>query len=415
MKITKGNCGREGMRRMDRTTVTHLTHEEAVERAKKIARNVKARFHETEKLNCQPAETIREFKEAGLVRAMVPKRWGGHQLGFDTLMRTGIEIAKADPSAGWVYVLLVVHNWMLAYYAEEAQREVWGPNPDACLASSFNMMPGSEVVPAEGGYRVNGVWGFSSGIDHSDYIMAQGNVGPFDEDGVASEYVFMVIPRSRFTILHDTWDTSAQRGTGSKNVRIDNVFVPKHMVIDMVPWCQRGEGPGRAVNPELLYSHPLYAAMPVCLTTAVLGAAIGFYETWRDGLKSKMSLRGARVAEFTHMQIRAAEVEGMLEAAEALLEKNVRRLSTGEPIDTHERLRIRRNFAIVAKLCSQASKMIFDASGAGAVYHANPLQRYWRDIQCGSMHLTFNLDWLGEMFGKMEFGLPLGKKDALLS
>ena len=37
---------------------------------------------------------------------MVPKRWGGHELGFDTLFRTTVEIAKADPSAGWCYTLL---------------------------------------------------------------------------------------------------------------------------------------------------------------------------------------------------------------------------------------------------------------------------------------------------------------------
>ena len=48
--------------------------------------------------------------------------------------------------------------------------------------------------------------------------------------------------------------------------------------------------------------------MPVCLSSALLGASIGAYEFWRDGLKNKMSTRGAKVADFTHTQIRISEV-----------------------------------------------------------------------------------------------------------
>lgn len=391
----------------------HMTHEEAVERAKDVAVRVRTRFKLTEELCHQPQETIQDFTDAGLIRAMIPKRWGGYELGFDTLFRTGVEIAKADPSAGWCYTLLVVHSWMLAYFPEEAQREVWEKNPDATIASSFNGLPKSEVTPVEGGYRVNGQWGYSSGIDHSDYIMIQGNIDA-DQDGEIDEYVFMLVPKSDFEI-QQTWKTVAQKGTGSNTVLLENVFVPKHRTIDMVPWCQSGEGPGRAANPGLLYSHPLYAAMPVCLTSALLGASIGAYELWRDTMKTKVSLRNSKVADFTHQQIRVAEVSASLAAAEALLEKTVDRLSTGEPIDTHEKLRIRRNYGYVARSCNQAVKTIMDHSGAGVVYESNPMQRYWRDVQVSSMHVTFNMDWLGEMFGKVELGFPLSRKDSLIS
>ena len=79
---------------------------------------------------------------------------------------------------------------------------------------------------------------------------------------------------------------------------------PNIDTVDLAAWCQTGEGPGRSINTSVLYSHPLYAAMPVCLSSALLGASIGAYEFWRDGLKNKMSTRGAKVADFTHTQIR---------------------------------------------------------------------------------------------------------------
>src|SRR5690242_6575126 len=101
---------------------TQLTHQEAVERAREIASQLRSRFKLSEELCRQPEETIQDFIDAGLIRAMVPKRWGGHELDFNTLFKTGVEIAKADPSAGWCYTLLVVHSWMLAYFPEEAQR-----------------------------------------------------------------------------------------------------------------------------------------------------------------------------------------------------------------------------------------------------------------------------------------------------
>ena len=135
---------------------------------------------------------------SGLIRAMVPKRWGGHELGFNTLFKTAMEVAKADPSAGWCYTLLLVHSWMLAYFPEEAQREVWEKNLDATIASSFDSITTNEVISVEGGYQINGTWGFSSGIDHSDYVMIQGNVDVNPETGLARRSHIDVGTKRRF-------------------------------------------------------------------------------------------------------------------------------------------------------------------------------------------------------------------------
>ncbi|WP_428911527.1 acyl-CoA dehydrogenase family protein [Niallia sp. Krafla_26] len=390
-----------------------LTHEEAVQRAQELAAKIKPRFKVTEEISRQPEETIEELRETGLVHAMVPKRWGGSELDFNTLFRTAIEIAKADPSTGWIYTLAVVHAWQLAFFPEEAQAEVWEKNLDAIIASSFAPLK-NEITPVEGGYKVTGTWGFSSGITHSDYIMAQGNLNVNPETGLPSDIILMLIPKEDFKV-QNTWKTVAQRGTGSNNVYLEDVFVPNYRTLDLAKWCQTGVAPGQSINTNVLYTHPLYAAMPVCLTSALLGASIGAYEFWRDGLRSKVSTRGAKVAHFTHTQIRLAEVSAQLAAAEALLEKSVERLGTGEPIDTHEKLRIRRNYGYVARMCNQAVKTIVDNSGAGIVYEGHPMNRYWRDVQASSMHITFNFDWLGEMFGKIELGLELSPKDAMIS
>ena len=65
-------------------------------------------------------------------------------------------------------------------------------------------------------------------------------------------------------------------------------------------------------------------------------------------------------------------------------------------------------------MCNQAVKSIVDNSGAGIVYEGNPINRYWRDVQASSLHYAFNLDMLGEMFGKLELGIPLDSKSTLI-
>lgn len=397
---------------MNQLTKT-LTHEEAIEKAKELAIKLKARFSLTEELSRQPQENIQDMVDSGLVRILTPKRWGGHELEFNTLSKTAIELAKVDPSAGWCYTLLVIHSWMFAYFQEEVQCEVWGNNPDASIASSFNPAPTNKVISVEGGYQLNGEWGYSSGINHGEWVMLMGFVDVNPENGAPSEVLMMMVPKEDYEI-QKTWKTVAQRGTGSNHIALKNVYVPKHRTLNMIDWCQKGEGPGRRINTNLLYSHPLFAAMPVSLSSALLGSSIGAYELWRDGLRSKTSTRGAKVADFTHSQIRLSEISAVLAAAEALLEKTIERLSTGEPIDTHEKLRLRRNYGYVAKMCNQAVKSIVDYSGAGIVYEGNPMNRFWRDVQASSMHYAFNMDMLGEMFGKLELGIPLNPKSSLI-
>ena len=64
------------------------------------------------------------------------------------------------------------------------------------------------------------------------------------------------------------------------------MFVPKHRTLDMIVWCQQGEGPGRSININLLHSNPLFAAMPVSLSSALIGASSGAYEQWRETMKN---------------------------------------------------------------------------------------------------------------------------------
>ncbi|MEB3103657.1 hypothetical protein [Ferviditalea candida] len=386
--------------------IKKLSHDEALERCKGLSPNIRSRSKLADELRSQPPETIKEIIQSGLVRMLVPERWGGHELSWKTLAATTIEVAKAEPSAGWCYALLLLHSWMTAFMPDQAQADVWRDNPDACIASSLNPSPDMQVNRVEGGYVLSGKWGFSSGIEHSDWALI---LVPLPQSGNEQEkavYYFLV-PKSDM-LVHDTWHVIGMRGTGSNMFELKDVFVPSHRTMELEPWNLYGISPGMQLNTAPLYRIQLSAVMPATLLSVILGSTLGAYELWRDTVISKNKTRtGVRVAELTHQQIRMAKIATKIEAAHALLMKSLEIVESGRVLDYSERVRLRCNYAYSAQLCSEAMESIFLNSGAAASAESNLLQQFWRDIHAGAQHMAFNFDGLGEIFGKLELGLPV--------
>ncbi|MFD0678543.1 MULTISPECIES: hypothetical protein [unclassified Paenibacillus] len=386
--------------------VMKFTHEEAVATAKSLFDPIRARSRQSEDLRHQPADTIQEFISSGLVRVLVPQRWGGHELSWKTLSASAIEVAKADPSAGWCYSLLLLHNWMLAFWPDQAQADVWRDNPDACIATSLNPGPTSQVARTEGGYKLSGKWGFSSGINHCDWVMiTMGVPQPLNEQ--EKKVLFFLIPKTDLQVL-DVWHVIGMRGTGSNLLELKEVFVPDHRIIELEPWNLHGISPGMQVNTSPLYRIQLSAVMPATLLSVILGATMGAYELWRDTVIGKNKTKsGNRAADMTHQQIRLAKVAAKIEAANALLQQSLDLVELGHVLDYAQRVKLRCNYAYCVELCIEATETIFMSSGAAAAAENNLLQLFWRDIHAGAMHQAFNFDWLGEIFGKLELGLPV--------
>ena len=384
-----------------------MTYEEAISRARALAPAIQERATAAETQRRQPDKTIRDIIDAGLVRLLTPRRWGGHELSFDGFVDSVIEIAKADGSAGWCYSFLNIHSWVMAAFPEQAQREVWGDNPDALLATSF--IPAGRPVRVEAGYLLSGNWPWSSGVDYCEWNMLAGLIMP-TASGEHPEPRIFLLPRNDYEIL-DTWFVAGQKSTGSKNVVVKDAFVPEHRTIRLSD-IREGRAPGSAFNPSPLYQLPLISAFPSALVSPILGATIGAYETWRNLSQNKSTMYSReQVATLTHQQIRLAEVAAQIDSAHLLLKRALDVLRRGGAVTLEERIRNRRDYAYVAHLCVQAMERLFLASGANANYESNLMQRYWRDVHAMSAHAALNLDAAGENFGRLELGLPLNSHD----
>jgi 3-hydroxy-9,10-secoandrosta-1,3,5(10)-triene-9,17-dione monooxygenase len=380
-----------------------MTHKEAVARARALAPVIRERAARAEEQRRQPEETIQAIVDAGLVRLLMPRRWGGYELSYDALADSAIEIARADASAGWCYSFLVAHASMLAHFPDEAQSDVWVSNPDALIATS--LAPVGHFTPVEGGYRLTGNWPWSSGVDHCEWCMLAAL--PASMDGPPCIFL---LPRSDYDIL-DTWFVAGLAASGSKNVEVKEQFVPKHRTV-LLPDLARGQSPGSTVNTGPLYNLPLLSVFPVFLAAPLLGATLGAYETWRDSSRSRYTrMSHELVASFTHQQIRLAEIAADIAAARALLREVLDMVRAGGPISSDCYNRTRLYYAAIARLCIQAIERLYNNSGGSANYDTNPLQRYWRDVHAMAAHVGVNFDTAGEAFGRAELGLPANPHD----
>jgi 3-hydroxy-9,10-secoandrosta-1,3,5(10)-triene-9,17-dione monooxygenase len=375
-----------------------MTYEEAVARARALAPAIAQRASSAEAQRRQPMETIQGFIDAGLVRMLVPRRWGGHELSLDALIDSASEIARADASAGWCYAFLAIHGCFLAHFPEQAQREVWMRNPDATMVAV--LAPAGRFRRVDDGYQLGGTWAWASGVDHCQWSML--TALPESLDGPPRVFL---LPRSDYTV-RDTWFVAGLAASGSKTVDVTEQFVPEHRSV-LLPELMGILPPSAATNAGPLYRRPLLSTFPIILSALVLGTTQRAYATMRDMLRSRStSFTNEPVAAFTHQHIRLAEIATDLEAAQALHRSALGILLADEPVTPDRHNRIRVACAAVARLCVRANEHIYTNSGGSAIYDTNPLQRYWRDVHAMAAHIVLNFDQAGEAFGRAELGLP---------
>src|SRR5262245_3343991 len=81
---------------------------------------------ETEERTYYSQEIHEALLEAGLYRALVPKRYGGYELDLPSFWRIVIALARGCPNTAWGYCLAAGHALQIgALFEKEAQDEIF--------------------------------------------------------------------------------------------------------------------------------------------------------------------------------------------------------------------------------------------------------------------------------------------------
>lgn len=374
-----------------RAAPPRLSAERAIAAAADLAPRLAQRAAQAESLRRCPQETLDELRDSGLLRMMQPARFGGSELGLDTLFNVVMELSKGCASTAWTYSNLASHNWNVGQLELQAQNDIWGEDPDACVATGL-AFPCGRATRVEGGYRLKGRWPFASGVDASRWMMVGALI---EQPAGAPERRFFLVPETGFRTL-DNWQALGLSGTGSHDVEIDDVFVPEHRTVSAERFAAGQHLPGATLYDNPLYAMPTFAAFAYVLCVIPVGTAKAAVEQFTQGMRARAgTYTGARVAELAPVQLRIAEASACVEFAETVIRRDWQELESsvrqGHYPDPQTKLRWKRNTAFATSLAVRAVDTLMPAAGAGGLNLNAPLQRQFRDIHAAAAH--FGLTW----------------------
>ena len=374
-----------------------------LEKAHALQAVLRERAEETAALRRLPDETIRDMQEAGFLKMLQPARFGGLEVHPNTFFDVQMAIAEACPSTAWVLGVVAVHAWQLALFDAAAQDDVWGDDASTLISSSY--APTGKVERAEGGFRVSGRWSFSSGCDHCQWVFLGGFVPV--EQGPPDMRTFL-LPRSDYTI-DDNWHTMALKGTGSKDIVVDNAFVPEHRTHKMSDGF-KCDNPGNAVNAAPLYRIPFGQIFVRSVSTTSIGIARGALGFYREITAPRVGAAdGKRSALDPSAQMAVARAASTVDQAVTVLHRNfdtMMELATaGTQIPLEDRVAWRWDSSEAVGRCIDVVDELFSLCGGRAIFTNSPMARYFCDIHGARAHYANRPEASGRNLGGVLLGM----------
>ena len=105
---------------------------------------------QSETLGRVPDSAVAAMREAGVFRALTPRRFGGLEMAPARLFEGMMRIAGADSSAAWIGGQMNVHSFEIALMHPKMQEEFWSDGPDTSASSSYALIGTMRAV--EGGF-----------------------------------------------------------------------------------------------------------------------------------------------------------------------------------------------------------------------------------------------------------------------
>jgi alkylation response protein AidB-like acyl-CoA dehydrogenase len=345
-------------------------------------------------------ETFDALSRAGIFRMTAPKKWGGDEVDFQTQCDVLAEVARGCPSSSWVATILSAMSWLAGMYPDEGQAEIFADG-DPRISGVFS--PTGTAVRKDGGFLVNGKWGFNTGGQGSNWTVL--NTILTEGDGLP----LCVIARTRELDRLDDWNATGMAGTGSHTVLAKNVFVPEHRAVPL-PLLVEGKGDANrhtASNPY--FNLPLAPVLIVNGGGTPLGTARGAFDTFMERLPGRpiayTNYTNRAEAAVTHLQVGEASLlvdscDAHVRLACALLDG-----PGATSLSVRDRVRSRAHITYATGLARQAVDILFNASGATSIQPHVPIQRFQRDIQALANHAVMHTQTGTELYGRVLCGL----------
>jgi indole-3-acetate monooxygenase len=325
--------------------------------------------------------SIEAVRTTRLLRMVCPRELGGLEVDPVTAILVLEALATIDGSAGWTIGILGSSAFPGGYLPASTTRRIFAKDVPPVAGS---LLPKGQAKPVAGGYRVNGCWPFASGIHHADWVLA----GAFlaDEPGLAGAR-FLMLPQNQ-VVIHDNWQVSGLRATGSCDFSIEDAFVPQDMTCPLMDVFR-----GNAVTGGPL----LRLGIPAIVAPFHIAIALGIARRALDEIRTQAIEKGRGLPPSLlhtqpHFQFALGKAEIELASVRAFALKFMSDLFAeaqvhGTPPPPRQ-AEARAAATYVTEVAQRVTGVAFQAAGGGALFDDNPLQRCYRDVLAAGQHFA---------------------------
>lgn len=379
---------------------------ELIEKAEALAPMIEAAAPRIEAGRRIVPDVLEAMHGARLFRMLLPRSIDGEEVDPETFYRVVERIAGADASAGWCLCQASGCAMSAAYLEPDVARKIFSA-PNSVLAWG----PGPKVrAVADGadGYRVTGSWAFASGGRHATWLgadcplFAADGTPIRDANGRQVLRVFLV-PTGEVQWT-DIWNVIGLRGTASDQFSLTDHYVRADHSITRDHTRERREN-GPLYRMSALY---LYA---IGFAGVALGTARPMLDTFMTFARDKYP-RGIKspIRDNNVVQLGVGQSEAKLQSARALLLQSVREIwaevqKTGT-FTIAQRMQLRMATTHAIQMAREVSHFVYHAAGATAIFHDNPYERRFRDINTVTQQLQGRLAHLENVGNFLMGGEP---------
>lgn len=319
-----------------------------------------------------------------IMRMLVPHEFGGTEAGVLAWFRAGREIALMDGSAAWVAAQNAAANGIIAAASERSFSERMFADPGVNAMTSAQ--PTVTLRNAGDGHvEINGTWPFGSGCTLASHV--GGAVTP--ESGALPRRpgIPFVMVRADQAEIVPNWNPVGLRGTGSHDVAVRNLVVPR----DQVMWFFQSDA-----GPHWHRYCPIgNSGILVTLSASAvqLGVARTALDIARETLlrRSQMPVVDAPVIDEPTALLTLAEAEGDWVLANGGMESSVaeldRALESGAD-SLQARLNARLAGLTAIQRCARIATTAYELGGTEASVRGSRLEQCFRDANVLTSHVA---------------------------
>lgn len=211
----------------------------------------------------------------------------------------------------------------------------------------------------------------------------------------------MIFPASDVELI-DTWHVMGLKGTGSGDLAVENLRVPKAHSVSLVA--------DKPVIDGGLYKFPAFGLLSLGVAATAMGNAKGALNAFIDLAGSKKS-QGSRktLGERAPVLLETSRMMAAFRAARAYLHEEIDQTwdvaQTSDDIPVERRAALRMACTHMVRTSAEICRTCYDLGGGAALFEISELQRRFRDAHAMTQHIvTAPSTW--ELTGRLFFDLP---------